>query len=305
VPEWSAEVAVDAGLVRRLIGGQFPTLELGSVRLLGEGWDNAVWLVDERWIFRFPRREITVPAVERQVELLPLLAPLLPAPIPQPAFAGRAAEGYPWPFFGCPFIEGREAADAGLADEARVALARPLGEFLRALHAPDVLRDVPGADALPVDPMRRADMRYRLPRLRRRLGEVEALGLWRCPPQVELLLEAALALPPPTGTAVAHGDLHFRHVLVGGDGGLTGVIDWDDVCRADPAIDLQLMWSFLPPEGRGEFLSAYGRADEAALLRARVLALFLCAALATYGHHEDLKNVEREAIAGLARAVAD
>ena len=48
MPEWSAEVVVEAGLVRRLVGDQFPEVELGSLRLLGEGWDNAVWLADER-----------------------------------------------------------------------------------------------------------------------------------------------------------------------------------------------------------------------------------------------------------------
>jgi hypothetical protein len=49
VREWTAEVTVDAGLARRLIGGQFPELELGSLELLGEGWDTTVWLVDEEW----------------------------------------------------------------------------------------------------------------------------------------------------------------------------------------------------------------------------------------------------------------
>ena len=84
---------------------------------------------------------------------------------------------------------------------------------------------------------------------------------------------------------------------------MTGVIDWGDVCRSDPAIDLHLLWSFLPPESRPAFLEAYGPVDEAQLLRARVLALSICAALALYAHAEDLPNVEREALAGLARAL--
>ena len=80
--EWRVEVAVDAALVRRVLAEQFAGLELDSVRLLGEGWDNSVWLVDERWVFRFPRREIAVPPVGRQVAPLPRLAPFLPLPIP-------------------------------------------------------------------------------------------------------------------------------------------------------------------------------------------------------------------------------
>ena len=56
VPEWSPEIVVDEPLARRLLRTQFPELELASLRLAGEGWDNTAWLVDERWLFRFPRR---------------------------------------------------------------------------------------------------------------------------------------------------------------------------------------------------------------------------------------------------------
>ena len=48
---------------------------------------------------------------------------------------------------------------------------------------------------------------------------------------------------------------------------------------------------------------AYGPLDEAQLLRARVLALSLCAALAGHARAEGVAEVEREALAGLARAL--
>ena len=153
---------------------------------------------------------------------------------------------------------------------------------------------------LPVDFNRRADMSARVPRAREQLAVLERLGLWQAPRLVERLLAEAERLPPPAAEAVVHGDLHFRHVLVE-DGAVTGVIDWGDVCRADPAVDLQLVWSFLPPGAREPFLRAYGAASDEQLLRARVLALSLCAALAAYGHHESLPQVEHEALAGLRR----
>lgn len=43
--------------------------------------------------------------------------------------------------------------------------------------------------------------------------------------------------------------------------------------------------------------------DDDALLRARVLALFLCAALAAYARDERMASLEREARAGLERAL--
>jgi aminoglycoside phosphotransferase (APT) family kinase protein len=103
---------------------------------------------------------------------------------------------------------------------------------------------------------------------------------------------------------VAHGDLHLRHLLVGDDGRPTAVIDWDDICRADPAVDLVLYWSFLPPAARPAFRESYPVSDEG-LLRARVLSLFLCGALAVYARHQRLRPLERETIAGIERTLAD
>jgi aminoglycoside phosphotransferase (APT) family kinase protein len=295
VHEWSPEVTVDEPLARTLIGGQFPELELRSLRLIGEGWDNSVWLADERWVFRFPRRTIALPGFEREIVVLPRLAPRLPLPIPAPVFVGRPADGFPWPFFGCEHIPGREAAVAGLDDGARRRLAAPLGGFLRALHAIEVDAD------LPVDPFGRTDMAVRVPRAREQLAQGERLGLWAVPAVAGELLDAALDREPPEPTAVVHGDLHIRHLLVGDDGAPTGVIDWGDLGRADPCSDMSLYWSLLPADARQEFIAAYGAVSDEQLLFARVLALFLSAVLAIYAHHEGMAALQREAVAGLER----
>jgi aminoglycoside phosphotransferase (APT) family kinase protein len=293
VPAWDAEVVVDETRVRRLLG-QFPELRIGSLRRLAEGWDNDVWLVDETWAFRFPRRAIGIPGIERELRVLPRLAPLVSVAIPTPVFAGQADGEYPWPFFGAPVVPGVESCDASLDEDARAALAVPLASILRDLH--NTRLDV----ELPVDPNARADMARRVPRTRAPLEEVERLGLWRTPRAATQLLDRAERLPASTEATLTHGDLHFRHVLVD-DGRLSGVIDWGDVCRADPAIDLQLVWSFVPPQARPAFLDAYGPVTDDQLLRARVVALSLAAFLAAYGHERGLEAVEADAIAALER----
>jgi aminoglycoside phosphotransferase (APT) family kinase protein len=296
VPVWSADVAVDEPLVRRLLV-QFPELELRSLRRLAEGWDNSVWVVDERYAFRFPRRGVAVPGLEREIVLLPRLAPLLPLPIPRPAFVGRPDGDYEWPFFGCELIDGVEAGDAALDDEARVRVGLELARFLHILHS------LEPEEALPEDPNARADTLRRAAMAREELAELERLGVWRAPPELEAVLAQAEGLPPPEAPVVTHGDLHFRHLLVS-EGAASGVIDWGDVCLADPAIDLPLLWSFVPPRGRAAFLDLYGPVSEAQLVRARVLAIQLCAVLAHYGHVEGVPGVEREGLAGLERALA-
>jgi aminoglycoside phosphotransferase (APT) family kinase protein len=129
--EWSAEVTVGRELARGLIREQFPQLELRSLRLLGEGWDNTVWLVDDEWVFSFPRRSVAVPGIENEIAVLPPLAPQLPLPIPNPTFLGRPSEEFRWPFYGRAFLPGRELADAGLSDEKRRRLAASLADPYR------------------------------------------------------------------------------------------------------------------------------------------------------------------------------
>src|SRR4029453_10334911 len=101
------------------------------------------------------------------------------------------------------------------------------------------------------------------------------------------------------------GDFRFRQVLVDDGGTLTGVIDWVDVCRSDPAIDLSMLWSYLPRQGRDAFLSEYGAVRDDHLVRARVTALSLPAALAQYGHCGGFQAIEREALSGLVRTAAE
>lgn len=305
VHEWSAEVTVDRDLAYRLIAGQFHALESAELRLLSEGWDNTVWLVDRRWVFLFPRREVVIPGIEREMALLPRLAPLVPLPIPTPVFFGRPADGYPWPFFGAALILGRETAEAACSDADRDGLARPLAAFLRALHDGDTAAAVDPAGELPCDPMGRGDMELRVPRTAGRLAEVQRLGLWRAPGSVHDVLDAARGLGGPEPSALVHGDLHIRHLLVDDDCDAAGVIDWIDICRGDPAIDLPLFWVLLTAAGRAEFLDAYGTVTDAQLLRARVLALFLSATLAVYAHHEGMASLEREAIRALERTAVD
>jgi len=86
---------------------------------------------------------------------------------------------------------------------------------------------------------------------------------------------------------------------------LSGVIDWGDVCRADPGIDLVLYWCALPPDGQSDFVAEYGSVPEDALLRARVLSIFLCAVLAIHARHVGLEDVERESLGGLERTLAE
>ena len=295
MPQWDPEIAVDGVLARRLLAEQFPDLEPLPIQLLGSGWDNTVFAVGDTWVFRFPRKAKIVPFLETEIALLPELAVLLPVPIPVPQHIGVPSDAFPWPFFGAPRLPGVELCDA--RETSRKALAPQLGRLLRTLHDREAMNAVGGR--LQENWTRRAEMELRVPLIVERLAALD--DLWRAPARVHAVLGDALELPPPEATAVCHGDLHFRHILVDGNR-VTGLIDWIDLCRGDPALDLQVVWSVLPPETRDAFFAEYGDVDDATLLRARAVALFLGTALLEYGHHEGFSAIEHEAIASLDRA---
>ncbi len=292
---WDAELTIDEPLVRRLIVE--PVIE--SLRLLSEGWDRSVWLVNERLVFAFPRRAAVVEPIEREIALLPRLAPLLPLPITLPTVVGSPSEAYPWPFFGAAFLPGRELCDVDPA-MSRTQIGVDAARFLGRLHCPEVAAKIDAAK-LPADPTGRADMARRVEMTRGYLTRVEMTQPAKA---ARILADAERLSQLREPETIVHGDLHFRHLLVD-KGKLSGIIDWVDLCRADPCVDLQLVWSVLPPADRGAFLDAYGPISDEQLLRARVLALSLSASLAWYARENGMANVEREALAGLERTLLD
>lgn len=295
---WQAEVSVDMERARALLGTAAPELAGASITRLGEGWDNTVFLVDGRMTLRFPRRAMALPAAEAEWAALSALAGRLPVEVPVPRLRGQPALGFPWPFAGYSMVQGQTACRAALGPSARARLAGPLGALLAALHR------VPPADApgLGEDPLEKANLARRWPVIEGWLAEARALGLLH-----EALADRArrgmaeAAATPWQGRARAltHGDLYIRHLIVDADHMLTGVIDWGDSCWGDPAVDVAVAFSCLPPDARGAFWAAYGEIDGTTELLARGRALFSSLAILIYGHHQDQPDLAREGRFGL------
>jgi aminoglycoside phosphotransferase (APT) family kinase protein len=300
--DWTAEREVGPARAAELIAAAAPQLADAAVVPLATGWDNTVVTVGEEWAFRFPRRAIAVPGVRREIAVLPRIAPLLPLPVPVPEVIGSDGDlRQPWPFTGARLLPGRELADAGLADAARVPAATAAGAFLRALHSPQA-RAAVEVD-LPVDPLGRGHPASRVAQTRAALDGLVASGTWAGDPAVDALLERAVRLDEPGGTPVlVHGDLHVRHLLVDDAGRASGIIDWGDVCLADPALDLSLGYAAFAGPAREAFLSAYGPVDAERELRARALAVRLAALLARYAAAEGRTALLAESLASLGRA---
>jgi len=279
-PQWTAERVVSRDDARDLIAAQFPELADATVEPFGNGWDNTAYLVGGAFVFRFPRREIAVPLIAREIAILPLIADALPAPIPVPRFAGAPSATFPWTFAGYAHLAGT-TIDALPGALAGPRLAQELGAFLRVLHAIDPAPAI--ARGLPPDELGRLDHARCFPKARDRLMTVHEAGAIGDP---QRLLDAMLAIAPEPGegaTRIVHGDLYARHVLVDGEGGLAGVIDWGDVHAGDPALDLAVADLIFAPPDREAFSAAYGVVEARTRERARYRAIYHAALVADYG----------------------
>jgi aminoglycoside phosphotransferase (APT) family kinase protein len=300
LPRWTPERRVDVERAGDLVGRAFPELRGRPVVALAEGWDNTVVLVDEIWAFRFPRRSIALPGFRRELAVLPGIGPLVPLPIPVPVLIATDDDPRdPWPFAGYRLIPGRELAETGLDESARLDAAATLGEFLRVLHA----HGTAGLD-LPVDPNERSWPRARIDDTRELLNGLVTNGLWAGDPAIEALLADAERLDPSaTEPVLVHGDLHVRHLLVDDAGRAAGVIDWGDLCLADPAVDLAFAYAAFSGPARAAHFAAYGPVNPERELRARALAIRLSAILADYAAADGRPALLAESLAGLHRAV--
>jgi aminoglycoside phosphotransferase (APT) family kinase protein len=302
---WHPETVVDAALAADLIAHQWPELAPIKVEPLGEGWDNTAYKVNDRLVFRFPRREVAVPLLEAEARLLPEIAPTLPVAIPVPRFVGRPGERFRWPFLGYDWLPGRPASVVHLTADQKVRLAAPLGGFLGALHSFSVERATTlGATG---DTIGRAAVATRAPAGLKVVDELATSGnaaLGGLAGAVRAAFEEAPSIVAPDATALLHGDLYFLHLLVGADGSLCGVIDWGDIHLGHPAVDLSVAYGFLPPPARAPFLRAYGRDVDAGTLRlARFRALFHALATTRYALDVGDAPLQREGISSLRNAL--
>lgn len=239
-----AEFEVDAALVARLVDAQHPDLA-GPVTFIGNGWDNALFRLGDRYLARLPRRQVAADLVANEQRWLPELAGRLGVDIPGPVRVGRAGSGYPWPWSIVPWFDGVAASD--VPAEGRGNLAADIATFVARLHTaapPDA----------PVNPFRGIPLPARDAVVQRRLqGGAIPRGN-----EIGALWSRLVAVPEWGGPALwLHGDLHPANILLDQRGHLRAVLDFGDLTGGDPATDLAVAWL------------AFGAADRAAF-RARI-----------------------------------
>lgn len=263
---------------------RIPEVDGGRVAHVDQGWDFDVYVVDDEWVVRVPRRPEVARRAPAEIALLAVLAPSLPVAVPR--FEAAGANGAAWAAYrridGKPLVSDPQATDvaaflsalhafpiesavgAGVpAGDWRTAMAEELAEFER--------RVLPLLDP----PERRAAERA----FRRYADD-----------------EASFAFRP----AVIHADLGPEHLLWTSDGRLRGVIDWTDAEVGDPALDFAWLLHGLGDRFAEQLLAAYdGPVDATFRERAAFYHLLGPWHEVTYGQDLDLPAYVESGLAGV------
>jgi aminoglycoside phosphotransferase (APT) family kinase protein len=280
-PRPPAEVDVTASLARALLTEQHPSLADRALRPLAEGWDNVLYRLGDDLVVRLPRRAVGAALVAHELRWLPVLAPRLPLPVPEPVAVGGPSEAlaYPWSWLVVPWFPGASAVTAPIADGHRSA--ERLGRFVAALRRPapedaptNPYRSIPlaGREALTRDAIAALD--------RQALGGIDPAELARA-------WEALAAVPGWSGPAQwLHADLHAGNVIVD-RGSVAAVVDFGDLCGGDPAVDLMAGWFLFDDRERATFRTAAEVPDDDTWRRSAGWALAISVSIAAHTADDD------------------
>ena len=271
------DLHVDEALAARLVAAQHPDLA-GPVRLVANGWDNAMFRLGEHYAVRMPRRAAGIGLMWNEQRWLPELAPRLRVPIPAPVRVGVPAPelGYDAPWSIVPWFDGANAVEFDAP--SRAAAAGALAAFVAELGTP-------APPDAPANAYRGVPLAHRDDTVRARLAGGRVPGAAR----LRAVWERALAASVWSGPNVwLHGDLHPANLLLVSSGSLTAVVDFGDVTAGDPATDLATAWLTFDEHGRRVFrdeierrrrVDGVAEVDEATWDRARGWALVIASAV--------------------------
>lgn len=272
---WVAEWPCPPDLAIALIEASWPELAPARAAKLPAGWDNAVYRINDRYIFRFPTRRVAVPLMSTEIAVLPWLACRLPIAIPHPVFVGAPSERYPYAFAGYALIRGRTFNAARPAEGKRNTLAVSLARFLSSLHAVSVdeARQHGAPDG---DGIGKLDFRRYRETTRSQLDALVSRGVLAAATRsrIDAITDELPVIEDPAKDTLVHGDLHGNQILVDAEDGLAGVVDWGDLHCGDPALDLAAVHVLFAEAAQTAFLREYGRVDPACWAAAKGRAIW-------------------------------
>ncbi|MCU1617878.1 MAG: aminoglycoside phosphotransferase [Frankiales bacterium] len=215
-----------------------------SIELIPGGRSNLTYLVADagghRWVLRRPPLAGVIASAHDVLREHRIMAAVAGTGVPVPAMVGACADEslIGAPFFVMEHVEGvvprnREVAEAALSLPARAAVGDSLADALARLHA------VPAAEVRLGDlGGRHQGRRYVSRQLDRWKLQLERLGAAAGPELHAVFVRLQDSVPEQREVTLVHGDYRAGNTIVGPDGRVRAVLDWELATVGDPLADL-------------------------------------------------------------------
>jgi len=247
-----APAGIDAARASAWLASALPELRppLRFTRI-GEGQSNLTYLVCDaaggEVVVRRPPLGALLPSAHDMAREHRILAALAGAgaPVPRPLALCEDEAVIGAPFYAMSYARGsilRTIASAQeLSPAARERAGRALARTLSDLHRIDL-------DAAGLGELRRPEP-LASRQLRRWTRQWHASKTRELPLVDELAQTFAARMPPEPAATLVHGDYRLDNVVLGGDGAVVAVLDWELASTGDPLADVGLMLVYWAEQG--------------------------------------------------------
>ena len=297
---WVTKDHTTKELAQKIIETQFPELVPVSLHFLGKGWDNDVFIINDRYVFRFPRTDFAVNEITNEIKHLNAIAPHISLSISEPLFIGKPTDDYQRPFYGHEKVEGVPSNTKNFTTKDYKQIAQDLAFFLKELHA----LDQTWAEQHSVrETQKKINYKNRSQKMLAIIKPIKNLNVVPKNFDWNLIIEFIHSCKDLPFTnypfVVVHGDMGARHLLVDKDNKLSGIIDWGAMHAGPNYIDLKIVYIFLPKEVRKYFFEIYGKISTDTKKLALFKGTFCSLWLAKYSTAINDTYIQQESVNGL------
>ncbi len=254
---WDKTTQITPDLVQDLLNSQL-SMDIQHIQLLGEGFDNTAFLINNEFVFRFPHRIEAHSCMENEIALLPYLSDKLSFHLSAPTLIGIPSSEYPYPFAGYKLLSGKPLSEfqAPLVDNSD--FAKTLGAWLRELHTLPVLKEH-------IEKLK-GEHDWRLSFANRQQRVTECVTKYAdyfknngfdCQMLLHIMDSFKDVDMHSSKKCYLHGDLYSKHILLNQAGMPVGLIDWGDVHIGHSAIDIAVGIMIFTQERLKDFLETY------------------------------------------------
>ncbi len=223
--------------------------------LIAGGRSNLTYKVSDsaghQWALRRPPTSHVLATAHDMAREHRVISALGPTPVPVPRTMGlctdEAVNGSP--FYVMELVEGHivrdaEAVEAALEEPARWQAGMSLADTLAALHAVDV-------DAVGLGDFAKRDgyIDRQLRRWYTQFNDSQVPGADTAGIVGAVHQRLAATVPEQLGTSIVHGDYRLDNTVLGDDGTVRAVLDWEICTLGDPLADVGLLMVYWTEPG--------------------------------------------------------